>query len=87
MRADAPLPVRAVMVTLWLPRCSCGSGTVTVSNASARMPLTSRPRLSETIEKVTRASVASAVPNARSPISGRSVTRYSGRDGRIREER
>ena len=77
-RAVAPLPVRAVMVTLWVPRLSFGRGTRMVSYASARRPSTWRPRLSESTEKVTRASAGSAVPNARSPISGRSETRYSG---------
>ena len=86
-RAAAPAPVVAVMVTWWLPTVSFGSGTVSVSNAFAVRPLTWSPRLSESTAKVTAAPRRRSVPYARSPIAGRSETRYSGGDRRVDEER
>ena len=61
-RAEAPVPVVAVIVTEWLPTVSFGSAIVFVSNASACNPVMWSPRLSESTAKETRAPAGSAVP-------------------------
>ncbi len=86
-RALSPLPVRAVMVTLWRPSDSFGSGTVTVSNASARSPLTCSPRLSESTAKVTGDAGLERRPERPEPDLGSIRDEVLGGDGRVGEER